>query len=97
MLLRSEPSRNEMIFNGISQSEVVVAIRRHIPVFDHLIMEMSINCFLNAANGRLFGDFSDTNSPAVFCICSPGSHRRSIWPSTLDGGGEDFHKDVDMN
>jgi len=71
MLLRSEPSRDHLVFDGVRQSKIVVAICGHISVFNQLIVKVSVNSFLYAADSSLFCDFGNTNSPAVFRICCP--------------------------
>jgi len=65
VLLRSEPSRNHLIFYGEGQSEVVISICRHVPILDHGIVKMSVNGFLHAAYCSLFSYFGNTDAPAI--------------------------------
>jgi len=78
VLLSSKPSRNHLIFDGVRQSEVVIATGRHVPVLDQLVVQMAVNCLLDATDRRLFGDFGDADSPAILGVQRPGSHCRRL-------------------
>ena len=65
VLLCSEPSSDHLIFDGESQSEVVIAIRSHVPVFDHCIVQMPVKRLLHAAHRSLLGDLGYTDAPAI--------------------------------
>lgn len=72
ILLRTDPSRRQVISNRMRQSEIVISSRGHISILDHGEMQVAIEGLLDVGHIFHLGDASNTDLLALIVIRQHG-------------------------
>lgn len=79
MLLRADPSSDEVVANRVGKCEIVVASGRHIAVFHQREVEMSVEIDLEVCNIFNSGQPSHGNLLPLFLVCQRLRHPEKVY------------------